>query len=180
MKGYFNLNNLDYNIIQKLKMSHFYQIIVGWDGCTTHQNQIMDLKKNVGMDYNDTKKLIESLIKHDILVTVAFIVGFPGETEDDFEEEKRVVTDLFESYKSSKLLYLTPYEFELQGGSPIFKDPSKFGVEFSYWEEMDCYNNSWNELITTIPKNYKCDLSVDSFKRRNEFFLKYIPDWCYQ
>lgn len=180
LKSYYSTKFLNTDIIDKAKEANFYHMSIGYDGVTDEQNSMMHLDKKRKMSIDEYTELIRYIKNKDIITTITFIMGCPGETENEFLAQKEALIKLFDLNKGNeRLVRPVPYQFELQAGSPIYDHPEKFNVEFETWDELDC-SPDINDIVTKIPKNYYCDTPSDVVTERFNFFLDYIPDWCFQ
>ena len=77
----------------------------------------------------DFEKGIALLNKHDITMMVAFVVGFPGESEQTIRDNKEFV-------ESNGIQFYTLKEFFYMENTPIYRDREKFGLTGmgSHWQ----------------------------------------------
>jgi radical SAM superfamily enzyme YgiQ (UPF0313 family) len=162
-------------ILELMKQANCKKIIFGIE---TGSQRVLDY---YGKNYKieDAKRMIKDAYEVGILVTTNFMFGFPGETEEDFEETLNFIRDVG---KYIDRVYPSRTYFAMEEFSYVYDNPSEFGVKTPvnhhlYWESVDGKNTypvrlkrcqRFEELCRSL--NVNVDGGVKTNVKLDEFF----------
>ena len=97
-------------------------------------------------------EITEKLLSQHIQVLATFLTGHPGESEIDFNNTLRAVSQLKGIQQNSKLLFLQISSLmRLEPGSPIFENPEKWGIEiFSRKIPSEIKNRELKQILSLM------------------------------
>lgn len=127
---------MDITLFRKMRKSGFKVANIGVESFSDNVLRLM----NKGYNADDAVKFLRYQKESGIEVQINMIVGFPGETEDDFKENQ------------DYLLKAAPYidyvgsisTCGVSPGSELFRDPEKFNIDIKdhfYWHTKDGKND---------------------------------------
>ena len=110
-----------------------------------------------GINVKKIKEVVKMIKESDISLTTYFMIGFPGETDDDIKKTIKLADEIRSDYNS--LSVVAPYY-----GTQVYSDLEKEGFDFDkpHWEYF--YHQSKEMIINSnISKHL-----VDEFFNINE------------
>jgi len=113
---------LEKDLMDLVKRSGFSLAALGLE---SGSQRILDMI-NKDEKVEDAYQCINILREYEIGAVGTLMVGIPGETEDDREKTYRLVKEIKEQYKKTRLviLFYTPYP-----GTPLYQKSIEFGME---------------------------------------------------
>lgn len=98
-------------------------------------------------------KSIDFYINKGVTVYCTRIVGFPGETEEEFNNDFKILESLKRKYKDKIVFWASA--LRIFPGSYMYYNPEKFGITYSFWKDTD------------IPKDYFIEgIDADTVEER--------------
>ena len=155
----------DISFLDSMYSAGFRKLFFGLDAVHSEKRKMLNIENKIP---DNIEEIIEACIEKNIMISIPLIWGFPHETREVFDYEMKYIKDLYDRYPIK--LFVTYYMHK--PGSEIYCDIEKYGIEYIYWDEMKCYDNMLNEIITRVPKLYKCNIPMDEFKCRYDSILK--------
>ena len=119
--------NMTRELAQRLKKSGLFRAFIGTEAFTEQLLKSMDKKRTP----LDNLKAIEAFCEAGILLEISNIIGFPYESNQDFEKRWNTFIDLFKKYPMSIIVNNEP--FQLRPSSRIFDNLDDFGLTIKYW-----------------------------------------------
>lgn len=131
--------NINYELFCMMKEAGCKMLIFGIE---SGSQKVLDLM-NKPYKISDAKRVIKDASKAGIFVTTNFMFGFPGETEEDFQE---TLNFLDEMAPYINRVYPSRTYCALEELSYIYNFPEKFNIKTPfnhhlYWETVDGNNN---------------------------------------
>lgn len=166
--AWFRIEQLNETLIVKMKKAGFIVAYTGVDVVSNNMRKIVN-KGQVG-----TKRIVnnlELLSKHKITTSVGFIRYFPGMSQRDNYMEYLFYKSLRKKFPDMRM-YNNYYI--MTSGSPMERDPAKYGIEFDYWKNPRSDYPELDDVISKIKKKYHHDWS--DVEKYPEFDIYVIPD----
>lgn len=147
------IDKLDKEILQVMKKSGCIRVKVGVESGS--DEVLKRIKK--GLSVEQIRKAVEMIKEVGIPLTVYFMIGFPGETDDDVRKTIRFADEIKADYYS--LSIVAPYF-----GTQVHSDLEKSGFEFDkhHWEYF--YHQSTEMIMNTKISQHL----IDEFFNLNE------------
>ncbi|MFN8671481.1 MAG: radical SAM protein [Candidatus Sericytochromatia bacterium] len=136
-EGYFRAE-IDPLLVSKMKKVGLRRVILGVESFSQDTLDKMNKKKLK----NEILETIDALVKNEIHTGVNLLVGYPGETEEDFLTTIKIARDFQKKY-SDKIKYLRfpARSFQMRPFSNIYKVYDKFGLSAENWSNLYDENN---------------------------------------
>ncbi|MBO7431819.1 MAG: radical SAM protein [Elusimicrobia bacterium] len=174
-------------ICRKVKESGCDKLIFGIETGSPRLLKLM----NKGYKQEDAKYVLKNVSQAGIKVTGNFMFGFPGETEEDFQQTLEFIT---ETGKYFERVYPSRSYCAIEQFSTLHEHPEKFGIKTPfnhhlYWETIDGKNTYPVRLNRCKRFEQKChelgvrvDVGVQTNVDMAEFFnlglyYEYIKDY---
>ncbi|MFC1890255.1 radical SAM protein, partial [Thermodesulfobacteriota bacterium] len=153
-------------IMRKMRRAGCYTLNYGIESCSENVQKLM--KKNLKV--NTIKEVLKNTKHAGIQTRANFIVGFPGETEKDFQATVDFISDHHELI--DRIGGVQPCgTFE---GSDLARHPGKYGIQLSDYHSMWSSLNNDNTFEirkrrqTTLEDKVR-EVKLNSFDRADEF-----------
>ena len=147
------IDRLDKEMLQMMKRSGCVRLKTGIE---SGSDKILK-KVHKGINVKKIKEVVKMIKESDISLTTYFMIGFPGETDDDIKKTIKLAGEIESDYHS--LSVVAPYY-----GTQVYSDLEKEGFDFDkpHWEYF--YHQSKEMIINSnISKHL-----VDEFFNINE------------
>lgn len=115
------VNELDHQVVEEMKKSGIDAIGLGIE---SGSQKILD-RINKRITISQIKKSIELVNKYKIFCTCHFIIGHPGETENDVQQTINLAKEIASKYISLYINLATPYP-----GTELFRLSNEKGYKF--------------------------------------------------
>lgn len=172
---YFHENYINGSFIKELEQSGMTMAVMGVESASQRTLDMLDKRLKV----ESIIKAVETLSKTRIIPRLSFMVGMPGETEDEIQKTYQFVVMLKEKYPSCQPL-VTP--FRLFPGSKLYEIAvSEYGYKspesLLEWVEMDDKEYSETVGYQNI-KYYPWIRDAKKFESRHKIFTIFkVASW---
>ncbi|MFC2062014.1 B12-binding domain-containing radical SAM protein [Elusimicrobiota bacterium] len=137
-------------LAKKLKQAGLTNVVLGAE---VFSDRILKLM-NKPFRTEDSLRIIDSLVSHNIDVTINIITGFPGESAEDFTLTLETLHQLLKKYKQR--IDINTSNFNLYYNSECFKKPGKYNIKIETMDSNDVISDI-GPSVNNIP--YKFDSS---------------------
>lgn len=166
------LNDLNEENLKKMAQTGCRKIFIGIE--TLSEKLQKQIKKTISLD--KLKYVIDYSVKHDIHLTLAFMLGFPGETNEDRKTIIHFVDTNKNKVRDWRFSPLVVYP-----GTKFWKDCDKYGMDLKSANELDpvglprSYMPSiaWHDLLQDLVTLHR--LSMESRLKNGEFYKIVAP-----
>ena len=111
-------------------------------GLKSASNKILKHMKK-GYDLEEAVFTIENLVKSGIHTTLLFLIGYPTETEVDFQENIKLLDRLVDMGLSHKIRISPGDTMQLGASLPIWKQREKLGMRTDAGDDEDAWQYDW-------------------------------------
>ena len=175
---------LEEEVVELMKESKCEGILMGIESASEKMLKIM----RKGATVEDYYRAMSMLNKYDITTFMSFVVGFPGETRETFNETLSFI-------KETKPDFFRPHVWHASPFIPIMKEKDKYGIEgYNYeWKHntmdakgaMNLYNRLYQEIDDTtwcpmynfdfpgVPQFLAREMSIQMVRQSLDYF-RYI------
>lgn len=131
--GYASPREMSEDLIDWMKRAGCRELIFGVESGSERVLQRFEKRIDLGV----AEKIIKTCCAKDISVTIDWIVGFPGETEEDFEKTvqfSKRIQPCSDHFRPANLFFLNP-------GSRVWNNPRRYGIagvnpeDLTAWED---------------------------------------------
>jgi hypothetical protein len=166
--AWFRIEQMNENLIQKMKKAGF---IVAYTGIDVVSNGMRKKVNKGGTDIEVIVRNLELLSKYKLTTSVGFIRYFPGMSQKDNYMEYLFYKSLRTKFPNMRM-YNNYYI--MTSGSPMERDPRKYGINFEYWENPNPNFPELDDVISKIKKKYDHDWT--DVVKYEEFDEYVVPD----
>jgi radical SAM superfamily enzyme YgiQ (UPF0313 family) len=160
--------HLNEEIILNLFNANMTDLYIGIDGLHPKKQKLLNMTK-IPDNYLD---ILRELYDTGCTFDLSYIYNTPGETREIFEYEFEKINQIVNMFPDIKRAYYCLRYYNHFAGSYMYLNPGEYGIEYEYWEPLDC-DDEINEIVTRIPRYYYCDISKDEYDRRCNLMFKW-------
>lgn len=161
---------LDYDILKALRQADFGNLFIGNDTFSSQMNSMFLTEPKINELYLSN---LSSAYDLGFYITTSMIYAIPGETEELFNYNFEFMKSIRERFPNKNMFEIRYIPYGHNVGSVMYFEPERFGITYEYWDEIDCYDNKLNSIITQVPRYLYYNVDRDTYISR----YKLVSDW---
>ena len=147
-EGYFRAE-IPLELIKKLKSAGLRRVILGVESFSQETLDKMNKKKLK----SEILETISGLVENEIHAGVNLLVGYPGETEEDFLTTTKVARDFQKKYQDRiKYIRFPARSYQMRPFSNIYNVYDKFGLSAENWMKLYDEENTPEDFKSIFEK----------------------------
>jgi radical SAM superfamily enzyme YgiQ (UPF0313 family) len=148
-------------IVEDLERAHCRKLSLGFESMSSNSLKYMDKKVTAA----ENARALELLSQSDIEYRVSFMVGYPGETPEDFEETHRFIVNQFAGRFLLSVFSLTDETM------PVWEDASTYKIEIMDQANPDYGWKHRGMDVATARQLYRRTLKEARWRNENGVLL---------